>query len=232
MINEVVRGYVGPQYQLVQCKGWRTRTVKRDWQGWHGDVWYDQAIVTNSIPLQLKVCVFLTNVTSGGLGYIPGSHRHEAPRLYNRKESISLPRDRALVVDGPAGTIAIFDTSGIHRQMIPVLQPRHAVFYCYHDPSIPLHADDLAYNCYHPLRLNAAFLGNLSSEQQRILGFGDKRQLMPCYRRLVKYPISHGIFTALLAKLVWFDENIEPVLRRCQVFLSRLRRSASTVARL
>ncbi len=39
-------------------------------------------------------------------------------------------------------------------------------FYCYHDPALPLQQEDIEYGRYHPLLLNAAFLGGLSSEQQ------------------------------------------------------------------
>ena len=75
---------------------------------------------------------------------------------------------------GPAGSAFLFDTSGTHRQGVPMLEPRQAVFYNYHDPDVPLQQEDIDYYRYHPLLLNAAFLGGLSPEDQRILGFGNK----------------------------------------------------------
>jgi hypothetical protein len=38
-------------------------------------------------------------------------------------------------VTEPAGSAFLFDTSGIHRQGTPILQPRYAVFFNYHDPT-------------------------------------------------------------------------------------------------
>src|SRR5437763_1201245 len=77
-------------------------------------------------------------------------------------------------VPGRAGTAFLFDTSCVHRQNIPILEERHAAFFNYHDPGVPLRQEDIEYYRYHPLLLNAAFLGDLSAEEQRILGFGDK----------------------------------------------------------
>ena len=37
----------------------------------------------------------------------------------------------------------MFDSSCIHRQGIPILEPRQAVFYNYHDPSVPLQPEDV-----------------------------------------------------------------------------------------
>ena len=72
---------------------------------------------------------------------------------------------------------------------MPILKPRHAIFCNYHDPAIPLQSADIKGNRYHPLRLNAAFLGNLSAEDQRVLGFGDARQQRTLYRRPVQFPL-------------------------------------------
>jgi hypothetical protein len=51
-----------------------------------------------------------------------------------RWEKMSQPGDISVVT----GTAFLFETSGIHGQSWPILEPRHAVFYNYHDPSIPL----------------------------------------------------------------------------------------------
>jgi len=68
-----------------------------------------------------------------------------------------------------------------------MLEPRQAIFYNYHDPSVPLQKDDIQYYRYHPLLLNAAFLGNLSLEDQRILGFGNKTNYQHAFERIPKH---------------------------------------------
>jgi hypothetical protein len=89
---------------------------------------------------------------------------------------------------GPAGTAFLFDTSGIHRQSIPILEPRQAIFCNYHDASVPLQQEDIDYYRYHPLLLNAAFLGGLSAEDYRVLGFGEKANYQPGYARTPSQP--------------------------------------------
>jgi hypothetical protein len=85
----------------------------------------------------------------------------------------------------------MFDSSGIHRQAHPVLEPRQAVFYAYHDPEVPLREEDVTSYRYHPLLLNAAFLGNLDPEDQRILGFGNKVNYQPAFQRKDRPPVSY-----------------------------------------
>lgn len=180
---EVIRRYVGPQFTLVEAKGWRSLPTKRDFHGWHGDAWYDQETVKNEIPREVKLACYLTDVESGGFNYIKGSHARQAPRTIRRDELPDMPADSTLHVTGAAGTAFLFDTSGIHRQSVPILKERNAVFLNYHDPNIPLQKEDVDYYRYHPLLLNAAFLGNLTGEDQRILGFGDKANYIPHYER-------------------------------------------------
>ena len=48
---------------------------------------------------------------------------------------------------------------------------------------MPLQREDVDYYRYHPLLLNAAFLGNLTKEDERILGFGDKRNYQENFLR-------------------------------------------------
>jgi hypothetical protein len=81
----------------------------------------------------------------------------------------------------------LFDTTGIHGQSWPILEPRHAVFYNYHDSSVPLQQEDIAGDRYHPLVLNAAFLGGLTPEDEFILGFGDKTNFIPAFERGPKH---------------------------------------------
>src|SRR5437763_785066 len=115
--------------------------------------------------------------------YIVGSHGKQAPRSVRKDELTAVPSGQILDATGPAGTVILFDTSGIHRQSVPILEPRQAVFLNYHDPKIPLQREDVEYYRYHPLLLNAAFLGGLSDEDCKILGFGNKTNYQPGYVR-------------------------------------------------
>jgi len=163
------------EVQLVECKGWCSRATRKDWHGWHGDGWYEQDAVVD-MPRELKLAFYLSVVRSGGFEYLKGSHRKTKPRSVPLHEIGTVWKQERLLINGIAGTAFLFDTSGIHRQSTPILEPRIAAFYCYHDPALPLQQEDIEYGRYHPLLLNAAFLGGLSSEQQRMLGFGGKSE--------------------------------------------------------
>jgi len=203
LVKETLSEYIGGKYQLAEAKGWRSLPTRRNFHGWHGDAWYDQTKV-NFIPREVKLGVYLTDVETGFFEYIKGSHQKQAPHPVPDRQLDDIPASMIAQVKGPAGTGFLFDTSGIHRQTVPILQPRCAVFYAYHDPSVPLQKEDLDYYRYHPLLLNAAFLGNLSNEDCRILGFGDKRNYFQAFSRRQKHPRLHGIFeTVLTAAVVW-----------------------------
>ena len=77
---------------------------------------------------------------------------------------------------------------------MPILEPRQAIFLNYHDAGVPLQREDVDYYRYHPLLLNAAFLGGLSAEDHRILGFGDKRTLQPGCQRRARFPKLEAAF--------------------------------------
>jgi len=229
LVMDLVQRYVGPQFQLTECKGWRSRITAKDWHGWHGDAWYDQEVLHDCIPREVKVGLYLTDVDSGGLAYIKGSHQRLRPRLHSRQEGETPWPGERVDVQGPAGTIVVFDTSGVHRQAHPILRIRHALFYCYHDPSIPLQPEDVAYNRYAPLTLNAAFLGNLTAEHQRILGFGDTRHFVHGYQRDIAHPLAHSVFSAVLESGLWMEEHFEPLLRRVRALRSRLAPATTTI---
>ena len=97
----------------------------------------------------------------------------------------------------PAGTVILFDTSGIHRQAIPVLEPRQAFFFNYHDPSFPIMPEETEYYRYHPLMLNAAFLGGLSAEDCRVLGFGNKTNYQAGNVRPSPYPRLQSVLQSI-----------------------------------
>jgi hypothetical protein len=182
LVKEVLRSYLGEQFELVEAKGWKSIPTRRVFHGWHGDAWYDQAAVSG-IPRELKLAFYLSDVETGAFSYIKGSHRKHQPRSWRNHEITAFAPEQIVKITGSAGTAFLFDTSGIHGQSWPVLEPRYAVFYNYHHPSVPIQQEDLDYYRYHPLLLNAAFLDNLSPEDQRILGFGNKTHYIPAFER-------------------------------------------------
>jgi hypothetical protein len=202
LIKEVLRGYLGERFELVEAKGWKSIPTRRMFHGWHGDAWYDQKTVSG-IPREVKLAFYLTDVETGAFNYFKGSHRKHQPRGWRNHEIAALPQSDIVKVTGPAGTAFLFDTSGIHGQSCPILKPRLAVFYNYHDPSVPIQQEDLDYYRYHPLLLNAAFLGNLSGEDQRILGFGNKSHYIPAFERQPNHTVFQTLYRrAYDAKIV------------------------------
>jgi hypothetical protein len=201
LVKATLTDYIGPSFALVEAKGWLSLPTTEDFHGWHGDGWYDQQQVAG-LQREVKLAIYLTDVRSGAFTYVKGTHGKLHPRSYSDADVARF--DQSLIVQalGPAGTAILFDTSGIHRQSTPILEPRHAVFYNYHDPSVPLRHEDVKYNRYHPLLLNAALLGDLTEEDRRILGFGDKRQFVPAYERTSRHETFQATITTLLnAKL-------------------------------
>jgi len=189
-IKAVLNRYLGHAYELVEARGWLSLPTRRDFHGWHGDGWYDQGM-TQNIPKEVKLAVYLTDVSSGAFNYIKGSHRQHAPRPIRTAELPAVTKTQIAEMTGPAGTAFLFDTSGIHRQSVPITEPRHALFYNYHDPNVPLQREDLQFYRYHPLLLNAALLGNLTAEDQRILGFGNKTNYIPAFERPESQKLLH-----------------------------------------
>lgn len=183
LVTELLNRYLGDEYELTEAKGWKSLPTKRDFHGWHGDAWYDQS-VGDQIHREVKLAIYLSDVRSGGLNYIKGSHQKQHPRIVKNNELTNVPSEQVLDVTGPAGTAILFDTSGIHRQGVPMLEERQACFFNYHDPNVTLQREDVDYYRYHPLILNAAFLGNLSDEDRRILGFGNKLNFRPAFVRI------------------------------------------------
>src|ERR1044072_330220 len=170
LVKDILNSYMGTSYELTEAKGWTSLPPTRDFHGWHADAWYDQTSASE-IYREVKLALYLTDVRTGAFNYIEGSHRQHHPRILNKQEVNDLPTSRLVELTGSAGTAFLFDSSGIHRQGAPILEPRQAIFFNYHDPQVRLDQENITYYRYHPLVLNAAFLGNLSSEDQRILGF-------------------------------------------------------------
>ena len=195
LVKDILNSYLGMHYELTEAKGWKSLPTKRDFHGWHGDAWYDQT-TESEIHREVKLAVYLTDVRTGAFNYIKGSHRQQHPRMVKNHEVTDLMASQIVELTGAAGTAFLFDSSGIHRQGVPMLEPRQAVFLNYHDPRVSLQEEDVAYYRYHPLLLNAAFLGNLSSEDQRILGFGNKTNFQPAFERHTGPPVGYKAFNA------------------------------------
>ena len=201
-----LREYLGNTFELVEAKGWKSLPTKRDFHGWHGDAWYNQEQVRDRIPSEVKLGVYLTDVKTGGFVYVKGTHGMQHPRPLSREELRGFPGERLVEVTGSAGLAFLFDTSGFHRQNVPILQPRKAVFFAYHDPKIPLQQEDLDYNRYHPLLLNAAFLGKLTEEDRRILGFGNTTNFHPGYVRTQRHNLFRKLVGGCYDAIVLWDE--------------------------
>lgn len=206
LVRAVLNEYLGPNYALCEAKGWLSLPTTRDFHGWHGDMWYDQTQITDRIPREIKLGFYLTDVKSGAFNFLKGSHGQRVPRNLRRDEVANLPGDQIEAFLGPAGTAILFDTSGIHRQAMPILEPRHAVFLNYHDPAVPLQQEDVEYYRYHPLLLNAAFLDDMTPEKMRILGFGDKTNYQPAFTRERSHPWIHGAMTTLYGATLWLGD--------------------------
>ena len=217
MVKLILSRYLGGNYELTEAKGWKSVPTKRDFHGWHADAWYEQEGATK-IHREVKLACYLTDVNSGAFNFIKGSHGREHPRNFNGHEVEHFAASQFAELTGKAGTAFLFDTSGIHRQGVPMLEPRQAVFYNYHDPSVPLQQEDISYYRYHPLLLNAAFLGGLSSEDQSILGFGNKTNFQPAFERQASTPVSLRAFSTVF--------NSEIRLRELKLrILARMRKT-------
>lgn len=197
IVKGIIKLYLGENTELTEARGWRSLPTNRDFHGWHGDAWYDQE-THKEIPRELKLAFYLTDVRSGAFNYIRGSHRKQHPRPVPNVELGDVPSSNVVEMMGPAGSAFMFDTSGIHRQGVPMLERRHAVFFNYHDPQVRLQEDDRKFYRYHPLLLNAAFLGDLSADDQKLLGFGNKSNFIPAYVRPAKPPLLYNVFVATL----------------------------------
>jgi hypothetical protein len=220
LVKEILSRYLGTTYELTEAKGWRSLPTKYDFHGWHGDTWYDQAI-EQTIHREIKVGIYLTDVKSGAFKFVKGSHRKQHPRNLNKAEVRELPQADILELAGVAGTVFMFDTSAIHRQSIPILEPRQAVFFGYHNPSIPIQPEDIAYYRYHPLLLNAAFLGGLSSEDRRILGFGNKTNLQPAFQRRDQPPLIYELFALSHGAGLHIQHLQQRIVARLKLVLGR-----------
>lgn len=216
LVKDILNIYLGTNYELTEAKGWKSLPTTRDFHGWHSDAWYDQTSASE-IHREVKLGFYLTDVRTGAFNYIKGSHRQQHPRILNKQESNDLPVSRLIEMTGVAGTAFLFDSSGTHRQGMPILEPRQAIFLVYHDPRVSLEQENITFYRYHPLILNAALLGNLSAEDQRILGFGNKTNFQPAFEQPARTPIGYKTFNAAFSaqlRLGNLAERISARLKR------------------
>ena len=220
VVKEALREYLGAGFVLCEAKGWLSLPTRRNFHGWHGDSWYDQTCIP-TIPREVKVALYLTDVRSGAFNYIKGSHGRQAPRMVRTEEVANTPPDRIVEVTGKAGTVILFDTSGIHRQGAPILEPRQAVFLNYHHPDVQLQAEDIAYYRYRPLLLNAAFLGDLTAEDQGILGFGNKTHYQEHFKRVPAHRGFRWLSSRLFDVKLMVANQAERITARCRKLVGR-----------
>lgn len=217
LVKGVLNRYLGGQYELTEAKGWKSLPTKIDFHGWHGDAWYDENQAPQ-IHREVKLAIYLSDVRSGAFNYIKGSHRKQHPRPVQNSEVKDVLESQIMELVGRAGTAFLFDTSGIHRQGVPMLEERQACFFNYHNPGVPLLHETVEYYRYHPLILNAAFLGELSAEDRRILGFGNKTNFRAAFARSSRPSIFYSVLTAAY--------NAEVRLRKLnELVVAKLRRT-------
>jgi len=198
-VKDVMRRYIGEHFVLSEVRGWETVATRDNFHGWHNDAWYDHSLP--EVPREVKLGLYLSDVESGHFSYIKGTHVQNRHRHWNDREIAHL-KDRIAHVKGRAGSTFLFDTAGIHRQSSPVLKPRQVVFFNYHDGRVPLQEIDRHAYRYHPLILNAAFLGDLSVEDQRILGFGNRNKYQPGYRPVQRYRLLAAAYSWMFARVL------------------------------
>jgi hypothetical protein len=77
------------------------RPTRRDFHGWDGDEWYDQE-VTQEIPKEVKLGLYVTDVRSGAFNYIKGTHRKEPPRRIRTADLPAVPASQVAEFPGAA----------------------------------------------------------------------------------------------------------------------------------
>ena len=205
LARSIFSQYIGSSYILAEARGWETIATQRDFHGWHNDAWYDTEKVETR-PRELKIGYYLTDVETGHFEYIRASHKLRGIPRHWGKHEIAQFSDDIVEVKGKAGSAFIFDTAGIHRQSSPVLTPRRVLLYTYHDSSVPIQEKDMKYGRYHSLLLRASFLGGLSDEERRVLGFGNMDYFTRFERPKRRYPLLHEtIRRAMNLRLEWQD---------------------------
>lgn len=199
---QVMTAFVGQGVCLTEAKGWRSMETTRNIHGWHSDAWYSPDL--DEVPRQLKLGVYLSDVRSGGLAYLKGS---QGQRPCHWSEAQAKAHGGLVHITGQAGTMFLFDPSGMHRQARPVIEQRDAVFFVYHDPEVPLQdADERVYR-YHPVQVRVDTLGALNEMQMRVLGVGQKALYRPDWVHQARYPVLDRVVTAMYRGASWLEHG-------------------------
>jgi hypothetical protein len=69
-----------------------------------------------------------------------------------------------------------------------------------------LQREDVEYYRYHPLLLNAAFLGGLTDEHRRVLGFGNRTNYQEHFERAHRHPRFHALVERAYGAKLWSGE--------------------------
>ncbi len=178
--------YLGPDFVLTEAKGWRSLATDADFHVWHTDQWYDPTY--GRVPRQVKLALYLSDVSSGAFAYLKGSHGQHGAAHWATEDELPGSTDDIVQLTGRAGTAILFDSSGAHRQSFPILEDRDALFIVYNDPAVPLQEDDIVAYRYHPPLVAPAYLGGLSGEQLRALGVGVEQYAQPAYVPPPRHP--------------------------------------------
>jgi hypothetical protein len=89
---------------------------------------------------------------------------------------------------------------------------------------VALASEAVDYYRYHPLILNAAFLGNLSEESQRILGFGNKNRYRSAFRRTTEHKLLYKTINAAFGASLKIDDFRERAAERMNRILKKKKR--------
>ena len=212
-LMKIVRGYISNDVVLKECRGWQTKIVKKHFHSWHKDGWYDKKIYS-SPPRQLKVVIYLTDVSSGSFSYIKGTHNSvkSNPDILHEHfndQFLEPYKENKIFALGKAGTVVIFNTAGIHCQNSPNLLPRNAAFYTFHSPEIQIDQSEMEYNRYEPLLISNEFIDDtFTMSDLKMLGFFQKPAASTRAHKLIRYPVLSSIVRAELEATIYMHEYI------------------------
>ena len=162
----------------------------------------------------MKAVIYLSDVSSGSFSYIKGTHKSVKPdpvllHEHFKDSFVEKYKKDIVYANGKAGTVIIFDTSGIHCQSSPNLTPRDAVFYTYNAPAISIDASELEYGGYGPLLVSNAMIDEtFTVDDLKILGFFQKEFGSMGQQRLTRNPILSAIVKSEVELSVYIHEYV------------------------
>lgn len=220
-VMDIVKSYISTDAIVQECRGWQTRIVKEQFHAWHKDGWYDKNIYMNTNPpKQLKAMIYLTDVETGPFSYIKGSHRNIStnPNILHEhfsNEFIKNHEQDIVHAIGKAGTVIIFDTSGVHCQHSPNLSLRHAVLYTFNIPNISIDQSELDYGRYMPLLIRNEFIDDtFSIDQLKFLGFLQKAKPAFNPQKYTRYSTLASLIRFELEATIYFHYYVGSNFKR------------------